>query len=79
MSLKFVVLHSLDRSQQFLKNVSTSQFLKNVSIYVSTQNVFPSEWKNGNIVSIHKKTTNKHWKSPVQYGYSLFVEKFLNY
>ena len=22
--------------------------------------VFPSEWKNGNIVPIHKKATNKH-------------------
>ena len=40
--------------------------------------VFQSEWKKGNIVPIHKKATNKHWKIIVQYCYSLLVEKFLN-
>ena len=39
--------------------------------------VFLSEWKKGNIVPIHKKGTNKHWKTTVQCCYYLFMGKFL--
>ena len=38
---------------------------------------FPSEWKKGNIVPIHKKAANKHRKTTVQYRCYLFLGKFL--
>ena len=40
--------------------------------------IFPSEWKKGNIVPIHKKGDKQTLKNYRQYRFILFVEKFLN-
>ena len=39
--------------------------------------VFPSEWKKGNIVPIHKKTTKKTLKVISQFLYFWFIVKHL--
>ena len=39
---------------------------------------FPHEWKKANVVPVHKKETNRVWKTVGQSLYSLFAAKYLS-